>query len=60
MSRALTIAGLVVAVLILLVFGLDLAIGMPFGKISLVMDLTFVGAAGALGYLSWMTLRQQT
>ncbi len=59
MSRVLTISGFVVAVLVLLVFGLDLALGIPFRKASMVMDIGFVLCGIGLGYLSWMTIRQQ-
>jgi len=46
-------------VLVLLVFGLDLALGIPFRKASMVMDIGFVLCGIGLGYLSWMTIRQQ-
>lgn len=59
MPKALTIAGLIVAVLALLIFGLDLVIGIPFNKISMTMDIGFLVAALVLGYLSWYALRQQ-
>lgn len=58
MPRILTILGLVVAVLLLLVFGLDLALGMPFGKVSITMDVLFLVCGVALAYMSWLTLRQ--
>jgi hypothetical protein len=66
MSKALCYTGLVVAGVLLLVFGLDLATtfildeGFPFGGVSLVMDLGFTLAAIVLAYLSWATLREQT
>jgi len=66
MPKALCYTGLVVAVLLLLVFGLDLATSFilneafPFGGASLVMDIGFTLGAIALGYLSWMTLREQS
>lgn len=59
MPKVLTISGFVVAVLVLLIFGLDLALGIPFGKTSLVMDIAFVLCAIGLGYMSWSTFRQQ-
>jgi hypothetical protein len=59
MPKALCIAGLVVAVLLLIVFGLDLAIGFPFHRVSKVMDIGSVVCAAALGYISWMTLKEQ-
>jgi hypothetical protein len=60
MPKALCIFGLVIAVLLLLIFGLDLAIDVPFrGANKMTMDLPFVLCAAGLGYLSWMTLREQ-
>jgi len=60
MPKALCIVGIVTAALVLLVFGLDLAIGLPpFNKASMMMDVAFVVCAGILGYLSWTTLREQ-
>jgi hypothetical protein len=40
-------------------FGLDLAIRVPFGKASVAMDVAFLLSAGMLGYLSWNTFREQ-
>ena len=59
MSKALCIVGAVVAALLVLVFGLDLALGFPFGGYSLVMDGAFILCSAVLGYLSWATLREQ-
>jgi hypothetical protein len=60
MPRVLTIAGMVVAALLLLMFGLDLAIKFPFSGASMIMDILFVAAALMLGYMSWSTFREQT
>jgi hypothetical protein len=61
MPKALCIFGMVVAVLILLIFGLDLTpLNVPFGGThKLKMDLPLVFSALILGYLSWTTLREQ-
>ena len=59
MPKVLCIFGAVVAVLLLLVFALDLAAKVPFGRVNLVMDVAFILCSAALGYLSWMTLREQ-
>jgi hypothetical protein len=59
MPKALTISGIIVAVLMLLVFGIDLAIGFPFQKASMLMDGLFVACAGMLGYMSWVSFREQ-
>jgi hypothetical protein len=58
MPRALSISGIVVAILLILVFGLDLGLRFPFNKASLTMDVGFVIAAVLLGYLSWSTMRE--
>jgi hypothetical protein len=59
MPKALTILGMIVAILLLIVFALDLAVGIPFSKASQTMDIVFVICALLLAYLSWATLREQ-
>jgi hypothetical protein len=59
MPRALSISGIVVAILLILVFGLDVGLGFPFGGASKFMDIGFCVAALMLGYLGWSTLREQ-
>jgi hypothetical protein len=60
MPKALCIFGLVVAGLFLLLFGLDLAAGYPFGGSSKwLMDLPMIVCSAALGFISWTTLREQ-
>jgi hypothetical protein len=53
-----TILGMVVAGLVGLVFILDLAVGIPFDRANLVMDIGALIAAAILGYLSWDALRE--
>jgi hypothetical protein len=59
MPKALCLAGSVVAGLLLLVFGFDLALGFPFRRASWPMDVGLVICSLALGYLAWSTLKQQ-
>lgn len=59
MPKALCWSGIVVAALLALVFGLDLAIKIPFGAVSKTMDIGFLVSAAVIGYLSWATLREQ-
>ncbi len=59
MPRVLTIVGMSVAGLLLLLFGMDLAVGIPFSKASVMMDVMFLVSAGMLGYMSWTTYREQ-
>ncbi len=59
MAKALCILGIAISALVLLVFGLDIAMGTPFNRVSSVMDIGFIVCSGILGYLSWSTLREQ-
>lgn len=58
MARALTVSGLVVAALVFLLFGLDLALAIPFGRRNVMVDVGFVVCAGLLAYMSWSTWRE--
>ena len=58
MSKALAIIGMLVALLILLIFVLDMAIGMPFGKASSMMDISMIIAGAVLGYAAWSAYRE--
>lgn len=58
MPKALTITGMVVSGLLLLLFGLDLALAMPFRRPSMLLDATFVICSLILAYLSWSTYRE--
>ena len=59
MPKALCLVGSVVAALLLLIFGLDLAVGFPFNRESMMMDVGCLVASAALGYISWTTLKEQ-
>jgi hypothetical protein len=58
MAKAMSIAGMVVAGLLLFAFCLDIALGIPFGGQQMIMDIGFVVCAGILGYLSWDALKE--
>ena len=60
MPKALCIVGMAVAALLVLLFGLDLGLGIPFGGKSMLMSIVFIVCAAILGYLSWSTFREQT
>jgi hypothetical protein len=59
MPKALCLVGAVVAGMLLLVFGFDLALGFPFRRASLPMDIGIVICSLGLGYISWTTLKEQ-
>lgn len=58
MPKALSIIGMVVAALLLLVFGLDLAIEFPFQRADIFIDIGMLIGALALAYMSWTTYRE--
>jgi hypothetical protein len=60
MAKAFSVFGMVVSIIFLLVFSLDLALGMPFGGASSIADIGFIICALLLGYMSWTTYREQT
>ena len=59
MAKAMSIAGMVVAGLLVLTFGLDLVPGLniPFGGQNKVTDAGFLISGAILAYLSWNALR---
>ena len=57
MSRVLCLVGGAIAALMLLIFGLDLAIGFPFGRVDSTLDVGFTVSAIILGYASWHTMQ---
>ena len=59
MPKALCMSGLVVAGLVIILFAADLAVGIPFKRANMVMDLAMLGSAAVLGLMSWFTLREQ-
>ncbi|HUY32135.1 MAG TPA: hypothetical protein VMV69_05095 [Pirellulales bacterium] len=59
MPKGLCILGMVVAGCLLLLFGLDLALKVPFGRNDVMaMDIGFVISATVLAYMSWTTFRE--
>ena len=58
MAKGLTITALALAVLTLVLFGMDLAISVPFNKQSIFLDVAFVICALAIGFLGYSTWRE--
>ena len=59
MPKALCILGTAISLLLLVVFGLDLAIGFPFQTASKSMDIGLLISSAILAYLSWTTMSEQ-
>jgi len=57
MAKAMSIAGLVVAGLLALIFTADLAVGIPFGRVGTITDVGFLVSSVILCYLSWNAFR---
>ena len=58
MAKGLTIISMVIAVLVLVLFSVDLAIKIPFRRANMVMDIVFVICALGLAYISWTTYKE--
>ena len=59
MPKALCMSGLVVSGLVIILFAADLAVGQPFRRASVTMDVSLLICAALLGLISWLTLREQ-
>jgi hypothetical protein len=61
MPKALCITGMAISAILFVLFLWDLAIPWlaPFKRASILMDIAFVLCAAGLGYLSWVTWREQ-
>lgn len=63
MPKALCITGMVVAILVLILFLVDLVLPVsmaPFKRASMIMDIVFIICAAILAYMSWTTLKEQS
>lgn len=59
MPKALCISGMVVGGLLLVLFGLDLALGLPFERSSVLLDIMLVICGAMLAGVSFQTFREQ-
>ncbi|MBO7725763.1 MAG: hypothetical protein J6S40_04790 [Thermoguttaceae bacterium] len=58
MPKALCIFAMAIFAILLLMFLLDLLIGIPFGRASMITDIWFVVSGGVLGTLSFFIFRK--
>jgi hypothetical protein len=59
MAKAMSVAGMVIGGLMALMFGLDLAVGMPFGRVAVPQDIGLAICGAVLAYLGWNAFREQ-
>jgi hypothetical protein len=58
MAKAMSVAGMVIGGLLALMFALDLALRVPFGRVAgVVPDLGLAICGGILAYLGWNAFR---
>jgi hypothetical protein len=55
-SRFVGLTGLIIAGLVAVLFIADLAVGFPFRRVSIAVDLGFLVASLLLAYMSWSIL----
>ncbi len=59
MPKALCISGMVVGGLLLVLFGLDLALAIPFERSSIFLDIVLVLSGAVVAVVSYQTFREQ-
>ena len=59
MEKWMCLATIAVSGLLLVVFALDLAMKIPFGGLSAIVDILSMIAAGLVAYLGWDSFREQ-
>ena len=59
MQKALCMVGMAVAIILVILFLLDLISGIPFRQASFLMDILMLVCAAGLGYVSWATFQEQ-
>ena len=58
LERILTLIALVIASLLTLIFTLDLALGIPFSRANIILDVLFIIAGGFIIWQSLDTYRE--
>jgi hypothetical protein len=53
MEKKLCLASMGVAGFVLLLFALDVALGIPFSKVSVIVDILGILTSGLVVYLAW-------
>ena len=56
MSKSISFAGMVVSGIVSILFMADLAVAIPFSRVSVLADTGFILSSAILAYLSWSAL----
>ena len=59
MEKWLCLTSMAIAGIVLIAFVLDLVLKLPFGGLSITVDIVTILAAGLIGYLGWESFREQ-
>lgn len=59
MPKVLCLFALVVSAILFLIFLVDLVLGIPFARVSMLMDIAFIVSSGVIGLFSFLTFQEQ-
>jgi hypothetical protein len=59
MAKVLCLFALVVSAILFLIFFLDLILGIPFARASMMMDIGFLVSTAIIGLFSFLTFQEQ-
>ena len=59
MPKVLCLFALVVSAILFLIFLIDLVLGYPFARVSMLMDIAFIVSSAIVGLFSYLTFQEQ-
>ena len=59
MAKKLCLANVLICLLVFILFVVDISVGIPFSRASIVMDIVMMVSSLTILVLSWLTFREQ-
>ncbi len=59
MAKKLCLASVIICLLVFILFVVDISVGIPFSRASIVMDIVMMVSSLTILVLSWLTFREQ-
>ena len=59
MAKKLCLASVLICLLVFILFVVDISVGFPFSRASIVMDIVMMVSSLTILVLSWLTFREQ-
>lgn len=59
MAKKLCLASVLICLLVFILFVVDISVGIPFSRASIVMDIVMMVSSLTILVLSWLTFREQ-